>query len=163
MPLPTAPAAAPVTAAPAPAASTAAASENTTEKVKGVIKQFGPSKDAEGNVIPAPTPAGVDMTELAKKIYETIVANVGDKDAFFAACDALEKPSVPGHKAGRCAYNLANYVLGVADLVEAATRVRKGGGAAVKLQKQAATIDKLKSKLAALGLSDDDLAALLAG
>jgi hypothetical protein len=133
--------------------------DTATTESKPVIKQFGPAKDEAGNLLPAPKPAGVDMTELAKHLYEASKSFVGadNFEAFIAAADSLEKPSVPGHKAGRCAYNLSNYVLGIVDLVEAATRVRKGGGAGEKLKKQADTIEKLKAKLAALGVDIADL------
>lgn len=168
MALPTVPTvAAPITTtAPTVPSTASAAATGTAEKAP--IKQFGPSKDVDGNVIPAPKAAGIDLVGLAKKLWATIVSECEaasvKPDDFVNAC-ALDKPTVPGHKEGRAAYGTANCVRNIASSNGNLTKQRGATGMALANQKIAALdakMAKLTAALKALGKSDAEINEFMA-
>lgn len=164
MPLPIVPTTA---ATPATAASTVPSATAPEASAKGAIKQFGPAKDAAGNVIPAPTPLGVDLVDVSKTLFETLKSYVSakgvDVSAFIDACE-LDKPTVPGHKEGRIAYNTANVLLNLSRSNGMLNKQRGATGMALANQKIAASenkIAKLKALLVSLGKSEAEIDVIL--
>lgn len=167
MPLPTVPTAPATTVtASAPAAASTPAATTASEPAK--IKQFGPAKDAAGATIPAPTPLGFDLVDISKNLWEslkTVVASKGaDINAFISACE-LDKPTVPGHKEGRIAYNTANLILNLSRSNGLLNKQRGATGMALANQKIAALDKKtaaLRALLIKLGQSEAEIEKTLA-
>lgn len=162
-PVPTATATAPTTTASAPVAAPASGEA----PAKGAIKQFGPAKDDAGVTIPAPTPLGIDLVDASKTLYEALKSYVASKgadiQAFIDACE-LDKPTVPGHKEGRIAYNTANTILNLARSNGLLNKQRGATGMALANQKIAALdekINKLKKLFLSLGKSEAEVDAML--
>lgn len=168
MPLPVVPTAAattPVTAS-ANAPATTPSTDGASEPAK--IKQFGAAKDAAGNTIPAPTPLGLNLVDISKTLFEalkTVVASKGvDITAFIDACE-LDKPTVPGHKEGRIAYNTANLILNLSRSNGLLNKQRGATGMALANQKIAALDKKtaaLRALLLKLGQSEAEIEKTLA-
>lgn len=142
-------------AAPAVAASaTTAAAPATT---KSVIKQFGPAKDANDVVIPSPTVGGLVLTDLSKKLFETVknfaeAGGVKLEDLVAFAADA-DKTKFPGHKDGRISYATVNTIASLSKLNGLLNKARGVGGTVAlkaKLAEKDAKIDELKAQMAAL-------------
>lgn len=148
--------AAPVAAAPV-AAAPVAASNDAAAPVKGVIKQFGPAKTADGVVIAAPTVGNLSLVELSKKLYETVcnvaqTAGVTIEQLVEFAANA-DKTKFPGHKDGRISYATVTTVASLAKLNGLLNKQRGAGGVAAlkaKLADKDSKIEELKAQMAAL-------------
>ena len=147
---------APVTAETA-APVAAVASTDAAPAVKGVIKQFGPAKTADGVVIAAPTVGNLSLVDLSKKLYETVVnvaqsAGVTVEQLVEFASNA-DKTKFPGHKDGRILYATICTVASLAKLNGLLSKVRGAGGVAAlkaKLADKDSKIEELKAQMAAL-------------
>lgn len=143
----------------APAAPTATvdASAPVAAPAKSVIKQFGPAKDADGNVIAAPTVGNLSLVDLSKKLYETVVnvanaAGVKIEDLVGFAGDA-DKTKFPGHKDGRISYATICTIASLAKLNGLLNKQRGVGGVAAlkaKMAEKDNKIEELKAQMAAL-------------
>ena len=156
-PKPTA-AAAPVTSAPAAAVAVETATAPAAATGKTVLKKFGPARIGEGEnsvAVETPKAAGLDLVELSKQFYNTLVNfaqthNV-KLDDVIAVCADADKSQYPGHKDGRIAYATAGTVSSLAKINGLLTKVRGlGGGAAMKkkIEEKDAKIAALEAKLA---------------
>ncbi len=151
--------------APTTSAPTVAATGETT---KAAIKQFGPAKDANDVVIPAPAPLGINLVELAKTLFNTVKTELDSKavdvNAFLSALE-LNKEEVPGHKEGRIAYGMANAISNIFKYVGLANKERGAGGFAkmkADIAKKDSQVNKLREQLIKLGMKPEDVDAQLA-
>lgn len=143
-----APSAAPAsTSAPAGAAAqTTPNADANTNKVQ--IKQFGPAKTDNGDVIPAPMPHSVNLVDLNKSLYAALTnllnaAGVTDIVQFASEIAELDKTQFPGHKEGRVSYATASIVVSLQKQNGLLNKVRGASGGAVMKQKLAEKDDKI--------------------
>ena len=148
--------AAPVTSA-APVATAPVTAAAPVATGKAVLKKFGPARTEGENGVAIETPkaAGLDMVELSKQFYNTLVnfaqTHSIKLDDVIAVCADADKSQYPGHKDGRIAYATAGTVSSLAKINGLLTKVRGlGGGAAMKkkIEEKDQKIAALEAKLA---------------
>ena len=90
---------------------------------------FGAAYSGEGeNRVrnPIPSPGGVDLELLRRKLIATTLEVLGDKrEAFMSEIEAMKKDQFPAHREGKDAYSTVNTVISLLRLRQVAMSIKE--------------------------------------